>query len=382
MIDLVGQRDLSHLAEAHDQHCVSIYLPTYSAGAESIQNAIRFKNLLAQARRELGSLGMGTREIDDLLAGAMALHDDHDYWATMGNGLAVFINGDQMRTYRLPVSVVEIAVVTERFHLKPLIPALATGDTFSVLALSLNEVRLLQGNRFEISEVSLREIPPSLKDALRFDDREPQLQSHAANRTGRGGTIAVFHGQGAGKDVSTVDLERFLMAVDAGFRDIVGGAPTPLVLAGVNDVVAHFRKVSRYNDIVDGSIKGNPEHMTLDDLHTQAWPLVEPALNAPQHAAQAAIIDRSVPTLDSLSAIVVAASDGRVDSLFVPIAMQKWGSFDPVDRSVNVHDARSPGDRDLLDFAAVATLTHGGNVFVVAESELPGDTLVAATLRF
>ena len=71
-IDLVGQRELSHLSEAHDQHFVSIYLPTYSAGAESTQYAIRFKNLLARAGRELGSLGMGTREID---TAAMNLSD-------------------------------------------------------------------------------------------------------------------------------------------------------------------------------------------------------------------------------------------------------------------------------------------------------------------
>jgi hypothetical protein len=382
MIDFVDQHDLNQLAEAQEHYCVSIYLPTFSAGIESTQNAIRFKNLIAQSRRELSSLGVGTRHIDDLLAEAAALHDDHEFWATMENGLAVFVNGDGMHTYRLPVSVGEIAVVTERFHLKPLIPALATGATFYLLALSRHEVRLLRGGRFQISELALRKIPASIDEALRFDDREPQLQSHAASRTGRGGTIAVFHGQGAGKDLDTVDLERFLTSVDAGFRDLVGGVPAPLVLAGVEHIVAHFRKVSHYGHIVDGSIKGNPERLDLDSLHAHAWPLVEPSLSAHQHAARRAVIDRSMPTLDTLPAAVVAANAGRVDSLFVPIEVQQWGTFDSDAGSAVAHETRVPGDRDLFDLAAVATLTHGGKVFVVDEAELPGGGRVAATLRF
>lgn len=373
--------ELQHLAAASGQYCVSMYLPTHPAGAQTAQDPIRFKNRVAQARIELDALGVRAREIEDLLLPATTLHDDPAFWASMANGLALFVNAAEMLTYRLADPVDELTVVAERFHLKALLPSLATGDGYYLLALSQNEVRLFRGSRLGVSELALHEIPMSLADALKYDDREPQLQSHAGHRN-RGGVAAVFHGQGAGKDATTVDLSRFLTAVDAGFREIVGDSHSPLVLAGVGDVMAHYRKLSKYAHIVEGGVSGNPERLSPPELHDRAWPLVEPLLHSEQRAAQSAINSRSSPALNSLPAIVAAADEGRIESLFVPIGLQKWGSFDEVRRTAEQHDSHRPGDRDLLDVAAISTLAHGGRVFVVPESEIPGEAPVAAALRY
>lgn len=381
MIDSIAMSELQNLAAAGGQYSVSIYLPTHPGGDQTAQDPIRFKNRVAQARTELEALGVRGREIDDLLLPATTLHDDHAFWATMANGLAVFINASGMWTYRLREPVVELTVVAERFHLKALLPSLDTAKGYYLLALSQNEVRLLRGSHLAVSELTLHEIPASLADALKYDDREPQLQSHAGQRNGRG-VAAIFHGQGAGKDLTTVDLGRFLTAVDAGFREIVGDSRTPLVLAGVDEVIAHYRKLSKYAHIVEGGVSGNPERLSPPELHDRAWPLVEPLLHEEQRAAQAAITSRSSPVLDSLPAIVAAADQGRIDSLFVPIGLQKWGSFDEVRRTAEQHDSHRPGDRDLLDVAAISTLAHSGRVFVVPASEIPGGTPVAAALRY
>jgi hypothetical protein len=42
-------------------------------------------------------------------------------------------------------------VVTDRFHIKPLLPLLSGDGRFYVLALSQSEVRLLQGTRYSVS---------------------------------------------------------------------------------------------------------------------------------------------------------------------------------------------------------------------------------------
>jgi len=382
VIDLILMSELRRLAEASSPFCVSIYLPTHQAGDALLQNPIRLKNLLVRARTELESLGLRAPQIDELLSAATALQDDAVFWGTTASGLAVFINADGMWTYRLPDPVDELTVVAERFHLKSLLPSVSTRDVFYLLALSQNQVRLLRGSRINVTELALREIPASLSEALRFDDREPQLQCHAGNISGGGSVVAVFHGQGAGKDMSTVDLTRFLATVDEGFREIVGDSRAPLVLAGVDKVVAHFRKFSKYSNIVSGDVLGSPDRLSPQELHDRAWPLVEPLLHAEQQAAEEAIESGSSPTLKSLTEIVVAAHDGRIESLFVPIALQRWGTFDADRRYAEGHDRRRPGDCDLFDIAAISVLVHGGSVFAIPESDIPGHAVVAAALRY
>lgn len=382
MIDLIEMRELRRLAEASGPYCVSIYLPTPRSGDAELQNPIRYKNLVAQVRREMDSLGVRDKEIDDLLSAATALHDDAAFWASTADGLAVFIDTDRMWTYRLADPVDELAVVAERFHLASLLPSVSTGNVFYVLALSRHQVRLLRGSRTTVQQLALRTIPASLPEALRFDDREPQLQSHARNRTGVGDVVATFHGQGAGKDTGTVDLTRFLTMVDVGFREIVGDSRAPLVLAGVDEVIAHFRKLSKYSHIVDGGVVGSPDQLESQEIHDRAWPLVEPRLQRDQSDARTAIASGSTRTLTSLTGAVAAAHDGRIESLFVPMGHRHWGTYDADLRTVTAHDRRQPGDLDLFDAAAISTLTHGGDVFVVPESDIPGDAAVAAALRY
>ncbi len=77
-----------------------------------------------------------------------------------------------------------------------------------------------------------------------------------------------------------------------------------------------------------------------------------------------------------------AALVGRVEILFLSIEARVWGTADPDGTNVEVHDERSPKNRELLDLAAVATWSTGGRVHAVADDEVPGGGLVAALLRY
>ena len=69
------------------------------------------------------------------------------FWQHQSAGLAIFITSNRVRRYRLPLNFAELMVVTDHFHISPLLP-LFTGDgQFYILALSQNEVRLLLGTR-------------------------------------------------------------------------------------------------------------------------------------------------------------------------------------------------------------------------------------------
>jgi hypothetical protein len=76
---------------------------------------------------------------------------------------------------------------------------------------------------------------------------------------------------------------------------------------------------------------------------------------------------------------VRAAYDGRLLHLFIADGAQEPGSYDQGTRSVR--DGTS-GSGDLLDLAALQTITHAGNVFVVPKERVPGGFNAAAALRF
>lgn len=382
MIDIISTEDIRRLADVHGEHCVSIYLPTHLAGEETTQNPIRLKTLAAHAATELRAAGVPTGRAEQLLSPLIELHDDRWFWTHQGRGLAVFLTGDGIRTYRLPDTVNELVVVADRLHLKPLLPCVTSGEVFHVLALSQHEVRLLRGSRYSVHELALGDIPASLAEALRYDDRERQLQSHATLRTGRGHVSATFHGQGAGKDTRDTDLDRFLGAVDDGVRDLIGASGAPLVLAGVAELVARYRATTAYPHVVDGEISGNPERTNAEELHDRAWPLVSPLFDAAKRSARDRIMAGPAAAGTSVDDVVLAAHDGRVRSLFVELGMQCWGRFDAEARHVERHDVREPGDRDLLDVATFETLLAGGQVFAVPQAQLPGEGPLVAEYRY
>jgi hypothetical protein len=382
VIDIITSHDVQQLAETTADHCVSVFLPTHRTGPDQAQDPIRLKNLLARAAAELGTLGLRGPDAERLLAPVAALREDAAFWAHQDNGLAIYLSGDSMTTYRLPEPLEELVVVSDRFHVKPVIASLATGKAFHVLALSQHEIRLLRGSTVHLTEIEVSDIPNSLAEALWWDDRERQLHSHGADRVGKGRVVATFHGHGGAKDTTKVDLARFFRAVDNGITHVIAGQATPLVLAGVDFLLAIYRSCSRYPRIVGEAIEGNPEQLSADELHAHAWPLVQPILDQDRTTATEQFLAGAALTSSSLPDTLVAAASGRVDTLFVPTDVQLWGTSDSGSQLVDQHESRQPGDRDLLDTAALDTLTHSGTVFAVPAQDIPGAGPLAVTLRY
>lgn len=73
---------------------------------------------------------------------------------------------------------------------------------------------------------------------------------------------------------------------------------------------------------------------------------------------------------------------GKVEVLFAQVDRQVWGTFDTEAWKIQVHDVEKPGDEDLVDLAAVETLTRGGTVHEVPAQRLPGKAPACALLRY
>lgn len=382
-MDLLTKAQLERLAGSSPGPGVSVFMPTHRAGAETRQDPIRLRNLLSEAEENLKRGGMPPTEAREMVAPAHELLSDAVFWRHQADGLALFLSGQGLQRYRLPLRFEELAVVADRYHVKPLLPLLAGDGVFFVLALSQNEVRLVEATRHTAGEVDLpADVPKSLAEALRYDDPEKELQFHTGTAGGGGARPAVFHGH---EPDSGEGLLRFFRRVDLGVRGLLGArGESPLVLAGVDYLLPVYREASDYPNVPEEGVTGNPEGLPPEELRDRAWPIVGPRFDADREDAVArhARLAGTGQTSSDLREVVAAAYFGRVDVLFAARGRRRWGSFDAASGEAREHGEPERGDGDLLDFAAVQTFLNGGTVYVVEPEKVPGGADASALMRY
>jgi hypothetical protein len=154
------------------------------------------------------------------------------------------------------------------------------------------------------------------------------------------------------------------------------------VVAGVDFECVLYRDISRYPAVLERSVVGNPEHLSAEELHASALPLVEPHLSAAarRQRDRLASAAHSSEVTSGLAGALPAADEGRVEVLFVAPERPVWGEYE--DKTVRLHDERRLGDDDLLDLAISRSLEKGAEVIPAHEEDMPSDARVAALLRY
>lgn len=380
--------ELKNLVEMAQFPCISLYMPTQKAGAEIRQNPIRFKNLIKAAEERLEQTGIRSTEALNLLAPARELDKD-DFWEHQNQGLAIFISANLFRYYCLPVTLPELVVVGSQFHLKPLLHLINNDGKFYLLALSQKDVKLFQGTHHSINEIEVENMPESLETALLEDENEGGVQFRMA--TSKGGTAnpaqhpGEFHGQGSPeRDKHQTHILQFCHVVDEALHEKIRGENAPLVLAGVEYLFPLYKEANTYPYLMPERISGNPEVTKPEDLHDEAWRIVEPLFHQREQEAIALFqqLAGTGQTTNEVKEVVPAAYYHRIDTLFVSVGQQVWGKVEPETMGVDVHSEPEADDVDVLDLAAIHTLLNGGAVYTLEPEQMPNNSTVAAILRY
>jgi hypothetical protein len=361
-------------------------MPTFAAGLDGQQNPIRLKNLLREAEEELCRRGSRSTEARRLVEPVRQLVEDKVFWLEQNKGLAVFVSADTMRAYRLPLALEELHLVSQRFHIKPLLPLLDGDDRYYVLAVSKNRTRLFQGHRARCQEIPVEGLPENMQAALQYDRPQEGSQAHSAMQPSQGRPkkqTAVVHGQGGKRDSSKDELKTYCRMIDAAVHGVLNGQQAPLFLACVDAVVPTYRDVNSYAHLADEFIKGNSDYVNAAELHAAAWSLMEKQFTKRHHISreQYTRLQGSGRTSEDLDQIVPASLEGNIEILFVVADAHRWGTFDEATSKLHVHAQRHADDDDLLDLACSQTLLHRGTVHAVRPQEMPGKNPAAAILR-
>lgn len=370
---LISGNEFKKLANIHDQHCVSMYVPTDRAGqdVDNKKGQIILKNCLKDVKSRLKDYQLNDPEIEDYLQPATDLLTDTHFWRNQSDCLVILLNNNKMRVYTLPIDQPELTYVADHFYLLPILPIFTYDSMFYLLSLSLNNIKFYEATRYSLAEIILEGIvPEKLEEVVGYKFQEKSLQF----RTGQGGEASViYHGQGSGKDDKAMETEKFLRAVDQSLMSMIKEDDVPLVLACVDHYYPIYKKITAYSNLFSDHISGNHEETSPKLLHEMALEVVDDYFQERRKTATKRLKEQSPvgKTSFDLNDIIPAAIDGRIESLFIRKSKDRFGLYDKINRSLIIDESQKAKQASLFNLAAIQTWLKDGDVFIVEKEDMP-----------
>lgn len=379
--DGITRPQIAELVLLRSKSVISVSLPTARIGADVQQGRIRLKNMLVEAEDRLVSDHKLRRTLAmDILGPAAEACADVEFWNDRLDSVGIYIAPGFYRAYHLPFTVREHLEIGPRAFVRPLLPGLANQPTFYVLALDQGGVRLLRCGPRGAKQVPVQEMPETMESFVADEHVDKQVQFHTAGAVGRAGGV-IGHGAGDRGADPKGRLQRFSIAISRAVERYLIDKTEPVILAGVDEFQNEFRAESRLRHLLDDGIRGSTHMSEPLDLRRAALPIVAEYADIPREMAVARYrqLAGTGKTSQQIEEILTSAESGRVDVLFLDSERDLWGTYEG---GITTHPERLPGDSELLNLTALATLENGGAVFEAEPSDLGIAGPLAAVYRY
>ena len=363
-----SSREIESLLADRGDARVTIYLSTSPVTDRTDAERIAYKDAASRAVAQVREAGVDKRRVagfEELLG---ELDDDPTYWDHQARTLAVFTDGEDLRSFQLANELTPAVKVSDRYLVKPLLRSVTFPQACFVLALAEGSVRLLElGPDYGPIEVDVPDLPASAAEATHHHKITDHVQK----------------GSLSGDDGSKVRLRQYARAVDRAIRPVVRGQDLPLLLAAAEPTASAFRGVNTSPELEDLGLEGSPER--IDDL--------EIAREAREVLGRVYEEDlRELAELFSLrqgqdrvqtdvSDLARSSTYGQIDTLVVDIDQIVWGTVDD-DGAVTFAEEGAPGAFDVVDEIVRRVLATDGTVLALRAEDVPGGGAAAAILRY
>jgi hypothetical protein len=375
----VSYEDLRSLASAKAP-CITalLMIPDPLQRSPQISNIVReVEKLLKDARIDAIT---AASLVEPVRAMATATEQEGD-WSV---GFALFRSPEIFRYFLLRDLVTEFVMVRERFQIRPLLPLLSRDQRFYLLALSQKHVRLFRCTNQSEQELQLRRLAPENLHVW-LNNRIPDhvLDNRSAGGPSVGSMKGVLFGTNTDRERHDEYLAHFFKEVDKGIHHILRFETAPLIVAGVDSEVTIYRRVNSYPRLLDDSVHGSPDGLTLPELHDRAIEIMRHTFSAPLGKVMAEYQDYRDRNrvLFSLDEILIHTQEGRVSDLLLREDAVQRGVWDECSLQVRTGNDNGSSE-DLLNLAALLTISHRGQAFALKAHEMPNRADSAALLRF
>ncbi len=374
--DVVTFGDVKLLAGAH-RPCITVVanIPT------PFELAIRLKKAAQTVAKKLKDERAEFPTVESLCQPIEELEHNVKAAGIWSNALIAFRSPDVFRYFLLHRRLPEAETVEERFQVRPLCSVLAREQQFHLLCLSRGNIRLLRCTQHRTEEEKLGEAPGNMDEWLNMRQPDHVLENRATGGPSLGSMKGVTFGTSTDREREDKYLAHFFKAVDRGMNSLLRGGTAPLLLAGIVDDVAIYRRVSTYPRLLERAVYGSPDGSPDQELHSRAMRVMMQSHSESLEKALAEFErhrDDTSRCLSDAHQVIKAAWEGRVADLFFSEGAEIRGLWNEETFDL---DTRNPRE-DLLNAAALQTLLHGGRAFELDSTEMPAAREVVAVLRF
>jgi len=361
--------------------CISLYQPTYRYSPGNKRDPIVFKNLMRYIENSLEKQ-YKKDDIDSIMEPFYQIEGDKEFWNTTLDGLAILANPEKCIVYKLQRPVEEFAVVADSFHIMPLIRTFQSMDKYQLLGLSRGEFSLYQGNRYGYEEIELTSVIASTMTEVLGEELTDSYQSHGLS-TDAGGT-GMYYGHGGKKPEIDKDTEKFFRYVDRViFENYSKQSEMPLILVSLKEYHSLFKQISKNPYLLNNGIDCSYESLKSEQLTENALKIIEPIYQKKIKDLADSYETAKSNSLgsDNLVRIAKAAFENRIKTFFIEenkIVPGKIGDLGEI-ISGSMQDVECD---DLLDDIAELVLKSKGEVIILTEEQMPGNTGAAAIYRY
>ncbi|SHG41809.1 hypothetical protein SAMN05444483_11188 [Salegentibacter echinorum] len=385
-MSLIREKDLEKLMNVQGKPCVSIFIPTERAGKDVLEekNRTHLKSLWKEVAEKLEEQGVSEEKIETIGAPILKLMEDKSFWRHQSDGLAIFAAEDLFQKFTLPVNFETHTYVSKEFYIKPLVPMFSGDERFYLLALQLEDVALYEATTYSIGKVEVDDLTPSrLEERVGFDYKQKHLEFRTQNA---GGDKAVFHGHGSGNEEERKEeILKYFRAVDKGLDTVLHNDNAPLVVATQDYLFPIYEQANSYNHLFDKVISGNPSDTDMLGLHEKAVKTLEPLLEKTRREKKEkfAELNNTEKTGSSVTDILPAIQQGKVDTLFLENQTEIWGTYNSDNMNTSIQDEQDTNNYSLMNWAVKEVLKQGGNVFLIPRAQMPSkESKMNALYRF
>ena len=383
-MDYLTKEDLLYLYNNQNELLLSIYIPTFKRGTETLQNQIRFKNIIKQIKDKYNDDEFLYSELSEILKAAEVQMDNYEFWQHQSECLAMFLSRKFIKHYRLPLKAEESFYVGKYYYILPLISFLNTNTDFYILYLSQKEISLYSCESFNLKKINLKELSDVISEELNNRDFQKQLQFYTGSGAG-GRKDSMFYGTGA-KDLKINEyLLNFFNKIDKSIRKNLIDK-RPLILAGADYIFPIYRQANSYPWIMEDVIHGNPRDMKKNGLMENSATIIKNHLKNEIDEEYIKLLEFKNTDKKRYSedpgVIIKASQYGKIDQLFLLSGKKVWGKYNESDKDVEILNSPIPEADELLNIAAINTLSNGGSVYILNPENNKYDIPVAARLRY
>lgn len=262
--------------------------------------------------------------------------------------VAIFHCDDFTGFIEIPKIVHDSFFISKSFHLKPVFTWLQSEFDFYLLGLSKKQIKLFKG-----SVVGLElEKEWSVSDSD-LDNKKSE------------------------------NWENFFRKTENELNKIFIKNRTPVILAGVKEHVAFYKKINRDQDLVMMSVYGSINGKSSQELKSSALKILNDIFEINKKSVIEKFLElkENNQASDEITLVTQNAIKGNVKILAIAEDRNLWGRINMFEGKVNLsREGASQFNDDLLDDLAEVVLSRGGKVLALKQVEMPTKSPLFAIL--